>query len=200
MTSLFVLYKVPYPDRALAGAGHVPVRARRSGHGVVRSAILTPMVTSIIVVSIIWAMMYHSQNGLFRASCQPGGSKRMAFISDPRYALAAVSVMMIWKDIGFSFIILLAGLKGIPADLLRGCDRRWRQPLASVPAYHHPTAQAGADVCDRDPNDLLVPGLRAGLSDDQGRARWIRRRSSSTTSISRASTSRIWAMPARCRW
>ena len=37
------------------------------GAGIVRSAILTPMVTSVIVVSIIWAMMYHSQQGLIQS-------------------------------------------------------------------------------------------------------------------------------------
>jgi ABC-type sugar transport system permease subunit len=83
------------------------------GTAIVRSAILTPMVTSIVVVSIIWAMMYQSSNGLFQSVLVAFGLKKMAFISDPRYALPAISVMMIWKDIGFSFIIFVAGLKGI---------------------------------------------------------------------------------------
>jgi multiple sugar transport system permease protein len=39
---------------------------------------------------------------------------RQAFLSDASRALPAVTVMMIWKDLGFSFIILLAGLKAIP--------------------------------------------------------------------------------------
>jgi multiple sugar transport system permease protein len=111
-TVLFVLYKVPLQIALSLGLAMLLSR-QTIGTAIVRSAILTPMVTSMIVVSIIWAMMYQSQNGLFQAVLVSLGFKKMAFISDPRYALAAVSVMMIWKDVGFSFIIFVAGLKGI---------------------------------------------------------------------------------------
>jgi multiple sugar transport system permease protein len=111
-TGLFVLYKVPLQIAFSLGLAMLLSR-QTVGTAIVRSAILTPMVTSIIVVSIIWAMMYQSSNGLFQSVLVAIGLSKMAFISDPRYALPAISVMMIWKDIGFSFIIFVAGLKGI---------------------------------------------------------------------------------------
>ena len=126
-TVLFVLYKVP--AQLVLSLGLAMLLARQSiGTAIVRSAILTPMVTSIIVVSIMWAMMYQSQNGLFQAILVSLGMKKTAFLSDARYALMAVSVMMIWKDIGFSFIIFVAGLKGIPetyyeAGIVDGASR-----------------------------------------------------------------------------
>ncbi len=72
------------------------------------------MVTSVIVASIIWAMMYHSQLGLIQSILGAFGIPRQAFLSDASRALPAVTVMMIWKDLGFSLIIILAGLKAIP--------------------------------------------------------------------------------------
>jgi multiple sugar transport system permease protein len=111
-TGLFVLYKVPLQIALSLGLA-ILLSRQTVGTAIVRSAILTPMVTSIIVVSIIWAMMYQSSNGLFQSVLVAFGLSKMAFISDPRYALPAISVMMIWKDIGFSFIIFVAGLKGI---------------------------------------------------------------------------------------
>jgi len=113
VTSLFVLYKVPI-QIVLSLALAVLLQRETIGAGVVRSAILTPMVTSIIVGSIIWAMMYHSQLGLIQSFLNAVGLPRQAFLSDASRALPAVTVMMIWKDLGFSFIILLAGLKAIP--------------------------------------------------------------------------------------
>ncbi|MDQ2996015.1 MAG: sugar ABC transporter permease, partial [Chloroflexota bacterium] len=111
-TGLFVLYKVPL--QIIFSLGLAVLLARQTvGTAIVRSAILTPMVTSIIIVSIIWAMMYQSQNGLFQSILVTLGLKKTAFLSDARYALPAVSFMMIWKDIGFSFILFVAGLKGI---------------------------------------------------------------------------------------
>lgn len=126
-TALFVLYKVPI--QIVLSLGLAILLARQTlGTKIVRSAILTPMVTSIIIVSIIWAMMYQSQQGLFQSILVTLGQKKMAFLSDARYALPAVSVMMIWKDIGFSFIIFVAGLKGIPetyyeAAIVDGANR-----------------------------------------------------------------------------
>jgi multiple sugar transport system permease protein len=127
VTSLFVVYKVPI-QIVLSLALAVLLQRETFGAGVVRSAILTPMVTSVIVGSIIWAMMYHSQQGLIQSILNAVGLPRQAFLSDASRALPAVTVMMIWKDLGFSLIILLAGLKAIPetyyeAALVDGANR-----------------------------------------------------------------------------
>lgn len=82
--------------------------------GFVRGAVFVPVVTSVIVVSILWSMMYHSQLGLINSLLSVVGIPRQTFLSDPNRALPAITVMMIWKEIGFSMIILMAGLKGIP--------------------------------------------------------------------------------------
>jgi multiple sugar transport system permease protein len=126
-TVLFVIYKVPL--QIILSLALAIFLARQSvGTGIVRSAILTPMVTSIIIVSIIWAMMYQSQNGLFQSMLLSLGLRKTPFLSDVNLALPAISVMMIWKDIGFSFIIFVAGLKGIPetyyeAGIVDGANR-----------------------------------------------------------------------------
>jgi multiple sugar transport system permease protein len=113
VTALFVIYKVPI-QIVLSLALAVLLQRETIGAGIVRSAILTPMVTSVIVGSIIWAMMYHSQQGLIQSMLNAVGLPRTAFLSDAGRALPAITVMMIWKDLGFSLIILLAGLKAIP--------------------------------------------------------------------------------------
>ncbi len=114
VTSLFVIYKVPI-QIVLSLALAVLLTRETVSAGVVRSAILTPMVTSVIVASILWAMMYHSQQGLIQSILGVFGIPRQEFLTNADRALPAVTVMMIWKDLGFSFIILLAGLKAIPA-------------------------------------------------------------------------------------
>jgi multiple sugar transport system permease protein len=113
VTGLFVIYKVPI-QIVLSLALAVLLQRETIGAGIVRSAILTPMVTSVIVGSIIWAMMYHSQQGLLQSMLNAVGLPRTAFLSDAGRALPAITAMMIWKDLGFSLIILLAGLKAIP--------------------------------------------------------------------------------------
>jgi multiple sugar transport system permease protein len=113
VTGLFVLYKVPI-EIVLALALAIFLQRETLGAGLVRSAIMAPLVTSIIVVSIIWAMMYHSDQGLFQSILGFFGIPKQTFISNENRALPALTAMMIWKDVGFSMIILMAGIKSIP--------------------------------------------------------------------------------------
>ena len=113
VTLQYIIIKVPLTI-ALALALAMFLQRESFGTGVVRSAVMAPLVTSIIVVSIIWAMMYHSEQGLFQSILNSVGIPKQAFLSDENRALPALTLMMIWKDVGLSFIILMAGLKGIP--------------------------------------------------------------------------------------
>jgi len=112
-TAIYVVLKVPI-QIILSLFLALLFQKERWVMGIVRSAIFTPVVTSIIVVSTLWAMMYHSQLGLINSILSVFGIPRQSFLSDPGRALPAITLMMIWKDIGFSMIILMAGLKGIP--------------------------------------------------------------------------------------
>ncbi len=117
VTATFVLLKVPI-QVVLSLALAMFLQQEKWTVGLVRSAVFTPVVTSILVVSVLWSMMYHSQLGLINSILSSFGIPRQAFLSDPDRALPAITAMMIWKEVGFSMIILMAGLKGIP-DMYR---------------------------------------------------------------------------------
>lgn len=130
VTTAYVLFKIPV-QVALALALAIFLSKQSFGSALVRSAIMAPLVTSLIVVSIIWALMYHSEQGLFQSMLTSVGLPKMRFISHEDRALPSLTVMMIWKDVGFSMIILMAGLKGIPnvyyeAATVDGANR-WQQ-------------------------------------------------------------------------
>ncbi len=113
VTFVYVLVKIPV-QVIIALALAIFLSKQSVGSAIVRSSIMAPMVTSIIVVSIIWALMLHSDQGLFQSILNAVGLPKMRFISHENRALPALTGMMIWKDVGFSMIILMAGLKGIP--------------------------------------------------------------------------------------
>lgn len=130
VTATYAFVKIPV-QVALALALAIFLSRQSIGTALVRSAIMAPLVTSLIVVSIIWALMYHSEQGLFQSVLQSVGLPKMRFISHENRALPSVTLMMIWKDVGFSMIILMAGLKGIPkvyyeAATVDGANR-WQQ-------------------------------------------------------------------------
>ena len=117
VTLVYVLVKIPV-QVAIALALAMFLSKNTIGSAIVRSSIMAPMVTSIIVVSIIWALMYHSEQGLFQSILVAVGLEKMRFISHESRALPSLTFMMIWKDVGFSMIILMAGLKGDSRCLL----------------------------------------------------------------------------------
>ncbi len=89
------------------------------GGNVYRVIFYLPPVLSGIVVGLIWNWIYDGNYGLlnhFLGFIGLGDLSR-AWLSDPRTALTAVSVIHMWKGFGWGFVILLAGLQSIPRDL-----------------------------------------------------------------------------------
>lgn len=101
---------------ALALALLVQKEAR--GIGIVRSSIFAPVVTATAVVAIVWNLMYHPTGGLMNSVLQWVGISRQPFLTSAEQALPAILLMSIWQDVGFTMLIFLAGLQGIPQDFL----------------------------------------------------------------------------------
>jgi ABC-type sugar transport system permease subunit len=86
------------------------------GIGLLRTAAFAPVVTAMATVSVLWNMMYHPENGLLNSILPLLGIARQPFITSATQALPSIVIMTIWKDAGFTMLILLGGLQGIPED------------------------------------------------------------------------------------
>ena len=84
------------------------------GMGVMRTIIFFPVVTSLVVGAMLWSMMYNKDLGLIQSMLGVFGLRHSGFLSNPDLALPSIVTMMVWKEVGFSMIIFVAGLKGIP--------------------------------------------------------------------------------------
>ncbi len=98
-----------------------------------RVVFFIPVVTSIVVVSILWRFMYQS-DGLINSMIDTltfGALKGADWLNDPSTALGAIIVLSIWQAVGFHMIIWLAGLQTIPEELYEAARMdgasRWRQ-------------------------------------------------------------------------
>ena len=89
------------------------------GGQIYRSIFFLPPILSGIVVGLIWNWIFQGDFGLLNNTLDRlglGGVKR-AWLADPDTALNALAVVHMWKGFGWGFIILLAGLQGIPREL-----------------------------------------------------------------------------------
>ncbi|MDP4084833.1 MAG: sugar ABC transporter permease [Bacillota bacterium] len=76
-----------------------------------------PYITSIVAVSWVWRLMFDPNTGFLNAFFGILHIPPQNWLSDPKEALLCISTVMIWQSMGFSMLIFMAGLEGIPKHL-----------------------------------------------------------------------------------
>lgn len=97
----------------------VLVNQRLRGVWVFRVIFFIPVVTSIVVVSLLWRFMYQ-RDGLINSFIDTitfGAWHGTAWLQDPSTAMGAIIVLSIWQAVGFHMVIWLSGLQTIPEEL-----------------------------------------------------------------------------------
>lgn len=82
-----------------------------------RTIILLPVVTSMVVVTSILALMMHPSNGLINSLLQLVGIPAQGFLTDPNQALFSIVLITVWKNVGMTMLFFLAGLMAISPTL-----------------------------------------------------------------------------------
>lgn len=102
------------------------------GKGIYRSLSYIPTLFSAIVVGFIWSYVYMPDYGMISTFLDKFGinDDNLNFLGSYSSALYAIIFVEIWKNIGTTMIIFLAGLQTVPNDLLEagkmdGCGP-WR--------------------------------------------------------------------------
>ncbi|HFI0463658.1 TPA: carbohydrate ABC transporter permease [Streptococcus suis] len=72
-----------------------------------------PTVTPLVAVSFVWMWMFNPQFGLVNKILQVD----INWLKDSKWAMVAVILMTIWKDFGYSTVLFLAGLMGLPLEV-----------------------------------------------------------------------------------
>jgi ABC-type sugar transport system permease subunit len=81
-----------------------------------RSAFFIPVVTSLVVISTVWKLMYNTQ-GIINGFLGTVSLSPQPFLTSVDQALLSLVAMSVWKDVGFYMLIFLAGLQAIPLEL-----------------------------------------------------------------------------------
>lgn len=88
------------------------------GRSFARTAIFLPFIVSLGIIAIAWAFLLDPNIGLLSYWLGLVGIvPEQGWLNDPRYAMAAVMAVGVWKNVGFYMVIYLAGLQSIPADI-----------------------------------------------------------------------------------
>lgn len=68
---------------------------------------------SVASASLFWNFLFHPTIGILNKIIVALGFDPVMFITDPKIALIFVSIVVIWMNLGFCFIILYGGIKNI---------------------------------------------------------------------------------------
>ena len=114
-TVVFALVIVPFQSAIALGLALL-INVKMRGVNFFRTVFFLPVVTSMVVVSMLWMFMYQP-NGLINALLAKVGVQGPDWLGDPRTALLALILMSAWQACGFHMVIWLSGLQTIPGEL-----------------------------------------------------------------------------------
>lgn len=70
-----------------------------------------PSVLPSVVTTIVWGILYQGNGVINNAT-----GISVSWLTDPHWALPALILMMIWTNLGYYAVILVAGLRDVPQD------------------------------------------------------------------------------------
>lgn len=115
-TFLFVIENVPIVILcALILA--LMLNERFPGRTLARSSFVAPYLITGSAIAIIWQFVLRSQGGLLNHYLKLLDLPTQSWLNNPGQAMWAVVLITLWWRVGFSLLILLAGLQDIPLEL-----------------------------------------------------------------------------------
>ncbi|MFJ4166070.1 carbohydrate ABC transporter permease [Microbacterium sp. NPDC089698] len=136
-------FHVALGNTLLYAIGHVPLtlvcalglaillNQKLRGIAFFRVAIFFPYITSLVAIAIVWNMLFDPVNGPINQFLHLLGiANPPGWTSSTGWALPAVIITSVWRDMGYYMVLFLAGLQAIPQEYYEAAAMdgagRWR--------------------------------------------------------------------------
>ena len=106
---------VPTVLISLAVAG--VLNRKIKGIAVFRTIIFLPLAVSSVVMAVVWQFVFNTNNGLLNIILGWIGIDPIPWLVDPKYAMASLCIVSVWRSVPFATVILLAAMQGVPENL-----------------------------------------------------------------------------------
>jgi sn-glycerol 3-phosphate transport system permease protein len=117
ITVKYTLLTVP-TGLALGTALAVAAQPQLRGIRIFRTIFSSTIATSVAVASLLWLTLLHPSLGMVNQLLDSLGHGRIDFLQSRGWALLSISAATVWQYLGFTFIVVSAGLGSIPEELL----------------------------------------------------------------------------------
>jgi multiple sugar transport system permease protein len=92
------------------------------GNNFLRLLFFLPQITSAIAIATIWLWIFQARFGLLNFGLKMIGIGPIPWLIDPKYALNSLILMALWGGVGYSAIIFVAGIRGIPKEYYEAAE------------------------------------------------------------------------------
>ncbi|HQY94462.1 sugar ABC transporter permease [Caldilinea sp.] len=121
----------------LAFALALLVNTALRGIGVFRTIYFIPVVIGLGASSLLWVWLLNDRVGIINGLLLDLGliERPIIWFVDKNLALAVIIISVVWKTVGFSMILLLAGMQAIPEELYQAAmvdGANYRQRLTHI--------------------------------------------------------------------
>lgn len=116
-TLIFVVVSV-FLEMVLGFALAVVVSSVPRGKGLTRTLMILPILVPPVAIGSMWKLMYNYDFGIFNQILGLVNLGPVGWLSDSNIALLSVIAVDVWHWTPFVFLILFAGVEGLPRDVI----------------------------------------------------------------------------------
>jgi multiple sugar transport system permease protein len=96
-----------------------------------RAAFFMPVITPVVAVALVWTWLLNPDYGLINVLLSLIGISGPQWLASLQWAMPSIILVSVWRNFGYSMVIFLAGLQGVPAHLYEAAQvdgaGRWQQ-------------------------------------------------------------------------
>ncbi len=115
VTLVYVLWNIPIQTVLSLCIALVMQRVAKSM--LMRGILLIPWILSNVVVALLWLWMLDSSIGIVNAFIAFVGGKPINFLTSTQLALPSMAGINIWRYMGYTALLVFAGLQGVPKEI-----------------------------------------------------------------------------------
>ncbi len=97
---------------------NVPLKAK----AFYRTSFFIPYITSVVAISLVWKWIFNDEYGMLNYLMSIFGASKVKWLTDEMWTIPTISIVAVWKNLGYNAIIFLAGLQSIDKFYYEAAD------------------------------------------------------------------------------
>ena len=106
------------------------------GRTAFRTIYYVPVISSLAAIAIVWQFAYNGDFGLINQVLAWFGIEGPDWLQNTATVKPAIIIMAIWKGLGYSMLLYLAAIQGVPRVAARGRRARRRERVPAAAEHH----------------------------------------------------------------